>query len=232
MEFYNLRLSSEFEVTNDCGIRDSTKIRQIHVVTSSKWGATEKLHFPILIERFRSINSTRSGERSRTKMCMNVRQRARESTAVPRATIFLAPRSWKVWRVLPTGTASDGQPRWEARQTRSKCSPRNAKLHPPAGDCSNRRGRISKIGVTPTTRRRIGTGFHVQFRFSLSSLLILAYSLVLPLPCISASAIQRHLSLWHHELIATLYLGKIVVRASTSAVLPFLYAFNGATEAF
>lgn len=232
MEFYNLRLSSEFEVTNDRGTRDSTKIRQIHVVTSSKWGTTEKLHFPILIERFRSINSTRSGERSRTKMCMNVRQRARESTSVPRATIFLAPRSWKVWRVLPTGTASDGQPRWEARQTRSKCSPRNAKLHPPAGDCSNRRGRISKIGVTPTTRRRIGTGFHVQFRFSLSSLLILAYSLVLPLPCISASAIQRHLSLWHHGLIATLYLGKIVVRASTSAVLPFLYAFNGATEAF
>lgn len=232
MEFYNLRLSSEFEVTNDRGTRDNTKIRQIHVVTSSKWGTTEKLHFPILIERFRSINSTRSGERSRTKMCMNVRQRARESTAVPRATIFLAPRSWKVWRVLPTGTASDGQPRWEARQTRSKCSPRNAKLHPPAGDCSNRRGRISKIGVTPTTRRRIGTGFHVQFRFSLSSLLILAYSLVLPLPCISASAIQRHLSLWHHGLIATLYLGKIVVRASTSAVLPFLYAFNGATEAF
>lgn len=232
MEFYNLRLSSEFEVTNDRGTRDGTKIRQIHVVTSSKWGTTEKLHFPILIERFRSINSTRSGERSRTKMCMNVRQRARESTAVPRATIFLAPRSWKVWRVLPTGTASDGQPRWEARQTRSKCSPRNAKLHPPAGDCSNRRGRISKIGVTPTTRRRIGTGFHVQFRFSLSSLLVLAYSLVLPLPCISASAIQRHLSLWHHGLIATLYLGKIVVRASTSAVLPFLYAFNGATEAF
>lgn len=211
MEFYNLRLSCEFEVTNDRGTRDSTKIRQIHVVTNSKWGTTEKLHFPILVERFRSINSAQSGERSRTKMCMNVRQRARESTAVPRATIFLAPRSRKVCRVLPTGTASDGQPRWEARQTRSKCNPRNAKLHPPAGDCSNRRGRISKIGVTPTTRRRIGTGFHVQFRSSLSSLLIFAYSLVLSLPCISASAIQRHLSLWHHGLIATLYLGKIVV---------------------
>lgn len=186
------------------------------MVTSSKWGTTEKLHFPILVERFRSINSGNS-ERSRTKMCMNVRQRARESTAVPRATIFLVPRSRKVCRVLPTGTASDGQPRWEARQTRSKCSPRNAKLHPPAGDCSNRRGRISKIGVTPTTRRRIDTGFHVQFRSSLSSLLIFAYSLVLSLPCISCSfsslpsAIQRHLSLWHHGLIATLYLGKIVV---------------------
>lgn len=27
VEFYNLRLSSEFEVTNDRGTRDSTKIR-------------------------------------------------------------------------------------------------------------------------------------------------------------------------------------------------------------